>query len=295
MGFYLLFGLKRFDASNRSYLIYYLCCITVGFLTFCTLFRWQPWNTRYHLPFFISAIPLISYFIHDLFNNKKKGVKYSIFSFIMFIFLGFGFVFINSNIDAPLIILLILLPLSAVVYFMLKNMNKLDILLPLLMLLLILFSFPYVFFFKDRPLLYKKTIFLNQWEYKYFNAYPPLGNQYVEVADLLQKFQVDKAAVDLEGYGREYPLWPLLRKRIANIEIRHIGFPKKHEKLGNFKKDYQYRAVITHYDNTVHRFDRDNVLFYKVFGTTRRDLRLIVLKKAVSKKLHYRKKRGKND
>lgn len=39
--------------------LYYFICLVFAFILFCLLIRWQPWNSRLHLPLFILWSPLI--------------------------------------------------------------------------------------------------------------------------------------------------------------------------------------------------------------------------------------------
>ncbi len=56
LGMVLLIGTRwrRPDVS-----IIYSACLAAGFLLFCLVLRWQPWNSRLHLPLFILAAVLI--------------------------------------------------------------------------------------------------------------------------------------------------------------------------------------------------------------------------------------------
>ena len=294
MNLYLIFYSKRFFSSNKKYLIYYYFCLICGFLIFCALFKWHRQMTRYHIGLFISFIPLITFFFYDVFHNKKGFVKYCIISLIALVFFVFGLAFLDDNINDKKIIFIIFLSIFFIFYYSFrKYKNKLDVFLITLMFLLFISTLPYVYFFRYRPLLNTNSIYKNR-EYKYFNVFPSLRKEYAEVANILQKFQINKIAIDIGPYRREYLLWGTLREKIKNIEIRHIGFPKLYYKLKNFKKDYKYNAIISNNDSTISQFNRRNIRLYKVFGSGIRDLRLIVLKNAESKQLTYRKIRKKN-
>ena len=43
---------------RRTIVVQYLLAVTGGFLLFCLDLKWQPWNSRLHLPFFILFCPL---------------------------------------------------------------------------------------------------------------------------------------------------------------------------------------------------------------------------------------------
>lgn len=57
----LTFGACLFSASLRSqrHLSGYLITMTAAFLLFCLMLKWQPWNSRLQLPFFVLFCPLI--------------------------------------------------------------------------------------------------------------------------------------------------------------------------------------------------------------------------------------------
>ena len=47
------------EAHKKRDIIYYLICLVGGFIFFCLVLKWQPWNSRLHLPLFILWCPLI--------------------------------------------------------------------------------------------------------------------------------------------------------------------------------------------------------------------------------------------
>jgi hypothetical protein len=47
------------NAKRNLYAAIYNGCILAGFIIFCGLLRWQPWNSRLHLPLFILTTPII--------------------------------------------------------------------------------------------------------------------------------------------------------------------------------------------------------------------------------------------
>jgi hypothetical protein len=67
----ILIGSKGLRA-NRN-LAYYLGALLAGFLLFCTLLKWQPWNSRLHLPLFVLWSPFVgSVFSEIPFRNIAK-------------------------------------------------------------------------------------------------------------------------------------------------------------------------------------------------------------------------------
>jgi 4-amino-4-deoxy-L-arabinose transferase-like glycosyltransferase len=53
--------------------IYYLICLILGFLMFCSYIKWQPWNSRLHLPFFVLWSPLIGLSLSEI---KARWIAY---------------------------------------------------------------------------------------------------------------------------------------------------------------------------------------------------------------------------
>ena len=51
-------------------LLYSACCV-LGFLAFCLLLRWQPWNSRLHLPLFFLVSPIVG--ITSVLLSKRLG------------------------------------------------------------------------------------------------------------------------------------------------------------------------------------------------------------------------------
>ena len=59
----------------------YLCAWTAGFVLFCWALRWQPWNTRLHLPWFVIACPLIARTI----GPSLTGVRCPLAAIVLFL------------------------------------------------------------------------------------------------------------------------------------------------------------------------------------------------------------------
>ena len=59
---------------RRNDIIYYLICLLVAFVLFCAYLRWQPWNSRLHLPLFILWSVLIGLAISQVHNTRMANL-----------------------------------------------------------------------------------------------------------------------------------------------------------------------------------------------------------------------------
>jgi hypothetical protein len=55
--------LLRTTAPQRRLQLAYIGCVVVSFALFCAMLKWQPWNTRLHLPMLILLTPAVGAFI----------------------------------------------------------------------------------------------------------------------------------------------------------------------------------------------------------------------------------------
>jgi hypothetical protein len=60
-----------FVGSNRTRSAVYALCLIFGFLLFCWLLKWQPWNSRLILPSFILGMPLAAVAWSDHMPGRK--------------------------------------------------------------------------------------------------------------------------------------------------------------------------------------------------------------------------------
>ena len=58
----LLVVLRAKDSQRRRQLAY-IGCVVVSFVLFCAILKWQPWNTRLHLPMLILLTPAVGAFV----------------------------------------------------------------------------------------------------------------------------------------------------------------------------------------------------------------------------------------
>ncbi len=74
--------LKNRKNKQTKIQFYYTMTISLCFILFCILFKWQPWNTRIQLPLFFLYIPMIAIGLGQL--KFKKGII-SLLIFILFV------------------------------------------------------------------------------------------------------------------------------------------------------------------------------------------------------------------
>jgi hypothetical protein len=74
--------LKNRKNNQTNIQFYYSMTITLCFILFCILFKWQPWNTRIQLPLFFLFSPMIAIGLGQL--KFKKGIS-SLLIFILFV------------------------------------------------------------------------------------------------------------------------------------------------------------------------------------------------------------------
>ncbi|WP_193193571.1 ArnT family glycosyltransferase [Nostoc sp. MG11] len=75
---------------KQSYIFAYLITVVFTFLIFCYLVKWQAWNSRLHLPFFV----LMSPFIGVVLSNVKKD-QVAIFILLFLLLSSLSWVFFN--------------------------------------------------------------------------------------------------------------------------------------------------------------------------------------------------------
>jgi 4-amino-4-deoxy-L-arabinose transferase-like glycosyltransferase len=63
LGAVALLVLLRAKDSQRRLQLAYICCVIVSFVLFCAMLKWQPWNTRLHLPMLILLTPAVGAFL----------------------------------------------------------------------------------------------------------------------------------------------------------------------------------------------------------------------------------------
>ena len=276
--FYFFLNFRRFFYFNNKFLFFYFASLISGFLLFCFIFKWQPWHARLHLPFFVLAIPVVAYFIYDVFLNKKVIYKKTLIFFIMTLSFYWGLSFAIKDRRAFLILFLftVIFFLTGYLFLKIKSFHKSTVILSIF-----IFSLPYVYFHRIRPLLRNKNLLFGSRELKYFRGNLEPYNQFISIADVLQKYKVNNIAIGSRGCFNEYLLWALLRNRFDDFELRHIFSSSEIiNKTKNFKEDFNYRAVVSNVKDAINYYEKDNIEFYKEFGTIKDSLNLVIFKKS---------------
>ena len=60
----------RHDLKNHPVFSQYLIALLSGFILFCAFIKWQPWNSRFHLPLFVLWSPLIAAVLLESFDFR---------------------------------------------------------------------------------------------------------------------------------------------------------------------------------------------------------------------------------
>jgi len=75
-GVFLLFWFSR---ALRQKAAFYVLTVAFAFLLFCLVIRYQPWNSRFHLPVFILFCPVAAIVLEHFFNKKSAVVVILLF------------------------------------------------------------------------------------------------------------------------------------------------------------------------------------------------------------------------
>lgn len=81
---------------KQKTILYYLLCVSGGFLLFCFLLKWQPWHSRLHLPIFILFCPLMGAVISNVLSRKMGNC-------IAFFLIGISLIWVFYNKTRPII------------------------------------------------------------------------------------------------------------------------------------------------------------------------------------------------
>ena len=250
---------KKYDNNN---MVYYAASVITAFIMLCALIKWNPWNSRYHLPLFVLGAPFIAITLSEIQNPFKQNKKMLIFIWVIFIcaiaggawygFFGHKFVaaiyegkstgFLNRLIVGQTTHLpgyyfkiadkMFWQLLGAAVCFLLSLIllfrTKREI-TNLICFIIILASLPWVFHNQSRKLIGAGNIFTVRRIDQYFCNRPNLKDPYIGVVDYVKSNGCSKIGIILGGDDWEYPFFALLQKsnpqgfRIEHINVNNIS------------------------------------------------------------------------
>ncbi|WP_257455073.1 ArnT family glycosyltransferase [Archangium lipolyticum] len=88
----LLWRWRRTPGEQRAY----LAALVGGFLIFCLALKWQPWNSRLHLPLFILSAPVVAVGLAEHWKQRRADA-------VMLVLLLASFVWALGNETRPLV------------------------------------------------------------------------------------------------------------------------------------------------------------------------------------------------
>jgi len=89
--FGIVFILSFFNRGPKGRIVFYVCTLLCAFLLFCLIVRYQPWNSRFHLPLFILFCPLAGVIL----GNSLK--KWCLILGILFFLAALPWLFLNKH------------------------------------------------------------------------------------------------------------------------------------------------------------------------------------------------------
>jgi len=238
--------LKKF--ANKILLIFYLVALVTGYLLFSLVFKWQPWQSRLDLPFFLLAIPFISivlsdgkyyrilFFIEKIMSFLMKYKRLFLISFTTISFITFlllqqpsvrniiivrigeitgieihqGYFF---SLDSKLLFLsysiLFISSLFILGLVFSKKLLFLSNLRNILIIVLSVSALPYLIFNPLKPI-EKLGVSRNE---KYFVGRVDLKTGYFNAVQVIQTNQYKKIGLSFGGDSWEYPLWALIKNK----------------------------------------------------------------------------------
>ena len=188
--FILFLRKEQESVLSKKYFITVITC----FLVFCTAMKWNPWNSRYHLPFFLLISPPIGIFLSGSLNRKILAIVVIILTIT-----SLPWVLFNSS-----------RPLLGLSY---KGRGH-RILSPI--------------FAEGTDIFNASRIDL------YFSNCPQIKGAYVNAADFLKSRQIKKVGLVMGANDWEYPFFPLLKSRNeSEVRIEHINVKNVSHTLSN--------------------------------------------------------------
>lgn len=247
---FILFALAAlyyfFFLRRKKYKVgYYAISVVAAFIILCVLIKWNPWNSRYHLPMFILGAPFIAITLSEIQNQFKQNKKVLMFIWAIFLCIvaavalygcfGHKFIaamyqgrsvgFLNKIIEGQAVHPLAYYFYNAnnvlgkilgmAVCFLLGLIflyrSKRDF-INLTCLILILVSIPWVFYNQSAKLMGAGNIFTVTRIDQYFANCPELKDTYVKAIDYLKSRGCSNIGIILPDGGFEYQFFALLQK-----------------------------------------------------------------------------------
>jgi hypothetical protein len=282
--------LKRKKNQVKRTIVYFIVLIT-GFIVFCSVFRYQQWNPRLQLPFFLLTAPVISIVFSEVLNKyhftSRVFAALLILGAMPFIFLNYnkpiisyyqfrnffgkpptmipkndlkkGISLSNAGLDQNLF--LFYDSLSPGPFYTLKNdldANKKKSALEFLNTLN---------FFNSEKSIFQKT--RNEMYLKGFKNSFFLLNDYKNIAiylDSITNSQQINVGLVFNNFP-EYPLLAMLRDLATHrIPCRHISYLEVLYENRNYTEKYFYNTIITNSEDLLSKLNKENISQIKFFG-----------------------------
>jgi len=235
-------------------LVNYGIAVMFSFILLCSIFKWSPHISRYHLPFFVLGAPFIALALPED-NPLRAGKIASIFAwiilflagslFLLYNVYGLGIVqkiyngqwggffnnFMTQKADCPLQFYLaradrwfcefqIIAVILLILIFLLSKVRKLPTLIGYL---LIACSIPWIFFSPSKTIIGKNNIFNTDRFYQYAYAWGLMDPFKKSVDFIINKNCTDIGLISTYD-DLEYPFWvviPEINKKAFRLE--HIS------------------------------------------------------------------------
>lgn len=273
----LLIIVKRiFNKKDNLHLIYYMVCLFSGFILFICIIKFQAWNARLQLPFFILAVAPISILLSD-FYLKRKIIYYFLIFFCLFTALPFIYLnYAKSIISYTTIRKIFNKPpsvLNAVEFDLLKSANK---------SLLNYYEFKAGSGFLNWKKLNsnekrnaisvldslnyfnnEKSILVKSRNESYlapgFENFNQILSSFEQTCNYLNSTNANRELnIGLAGGFPEYPFMAMLRDYPSKNKIQweHIRYIRLKHENENFTKPFYYSSIITSDSNFVNQFSK---------------------------------------
>jgi hypothetical protein len=210
---------------------YYAISAVVSFLLFCVLLKWQPFNSRLHLPFFVLMSPLVAVMLMKIFGEKAA---YAVCG----------------------LLLVCALP------WLLLNQSR-----PVLASDLLPKKLEFALMF-DNPKLskaYETSVFTQSRPGQMFKNRPELQRHYEAATAFVKSRGYRNIGISIGGDDWEYPFWDLLNRdeahpvRIEHFEVKDVS----KRKATNFQDCDLPDCIISLVPSSEDRITMNNGSFLK--------------------------------